>query len=189
MSELVTDAVSAYKVGKVSFMGVELEAAPGALVPRAETELLGKTALEILRARGAAPTFIDMCCGSGNLALAIATAGSSAALGLPSGAGRLVAGAPADVVVLDARAAAFVPPNDLISQLVLRANDSAVRHVFVAGEIRVRDGVLLGMDWDEVAEAASRLAAARAGSTEPRDPLAEQVERMLRRLRGAEPAA
>ena len=63
----------AYVIGHESFMGVELIAAEGALVPRKETELLGNTALDVLRSCGSAtPRLIDMCCGSGNLACAIA---------------------------------------------------------------------------------------------------------------------
>ncbi|MBK5571040.1 MAG: peptide chain release factor N(5)-glutamine methyltransferase [Ensifer sp. SSB1] len=54
------------------FMGVELELAPDVLVPREETELLGRKAVSILADRVAAATVIDMCCGSGNLALGIA---------------------------------------------------------------------------------------------------------------------
>ncbi|MBZ9774760.1 HemK/PrmC family methyltransferase [Mesorhizobium sp. CO1-1-8] len=53
-------------------MSVTLELAPGVLVPRQETELLGQSALAILRDRAPGPMVIDMCCGSGNLALAIA---------------------------------------------------------------------------------------------------------------------
>lgn len=63
----------AYVVGHQTFMGVELIAAEGALAPREETELLGNAALDALRSSGrAAPRLIDMCCGSGNLACAIA---------------------------------------------------------------------------------------------------------------------
>jgi release factor glutamine methyltransferase len=54
------------------FMGVELELAPDVLVPREETELLGRKAVSILADGPSAPTVIDMCCGSGNLALGIA---------------------------------------------------------------------------------------------------------------------
>jgi len=65
----------AYLTGRQQFMGVELIAAAGALIPRGETELLGRAALErlhaIVRERGAA-TVIDACTGSGNLALALA---------------------------------------------------------------------------------------------------------------------
>jgi release factor glutamine methyltransferase len=67
----------AYVIGRVRFLGVELVAAPGALVPRAETEIVGRAALEAARALAAAEPsralrVIDMCCGAGNLACAIA---------------------------------------------------------------------------------------------------------------------
>ena len=52
------------------FMEVELLVERGVLVPREETELLGTTALEILPEK---PRIIDMCCGSGNLACALAS--------------------------------------------------------------------------------------------------------------------
>jgi release factor glutamine methyltransferase len=39
----------AYLTGRQRFAGVELLAAPGALIPRVETELLARTALEKLR--------------------------------------------------------------------------------------------------------------------------------------------
>ena len=55
------------------FLNVEIEVGPGVLVPREETELLARTAIDLLAALDA-PLVIDMCCGSGNLALAIATA-------------------------------------------------------------------------------------------------------------------
>lgn len=52
------------------FMDVELLVERGVIVPRAETELLGTTALELLPEN---PKVIDMCCGSGNLACALAS--------------------------------------------------------------------------------------------------------------------
>ena len=52
------------------FMDVELLVERGVLVPRDETELLGNTALELLHHDACV---IDMCCGSGNLACALAT--------------------------------------------------------------------------------------------------------------------
>jgi release factor glutamine methyltransferase len=54
------------------FMNVVLELAPDVLVPRAETELLGATAVATLREGPSGPLVVDMCCGSGNLALSIA---------------------------------------------------------------------------------------------------------------------
>ncbi len=70
-----------YLLGRVRFLGVELLADPGALVPRAETEILGRTALRVLGELGRSePRVIDMCCGAGNLACAIATAVPAARL-------------------------------------------------------------------------------------------------------------
>ena len=70
--ETAADVLEAYRSGRIEFMGVSLLAAPGALVPRHETEILGRTALRLLKERGPTPRAIDMCCGSGNLACALA---------------------------------------------------------------------------------------------------------------------
>jgi release factor glutamine methyltransferase len=57
------------------FFGVELIAGPGALIPRKETEIVGRAALSKLKSlvaeRGQA-LVLDVCTGSGNLALAYA---------------------------------------------------------------------------------------------------------------------
>ncbi len=77
MSETDLDVKLAYQRGRATFMGLSLRVAPGALVPRAETELLGSTAVEKLRAKspdGAGLRVVDMCCGAGNLACGIAAA-------------------------------------------------------------------------------------------------------------------
>ncbi|RUV29880.1 MAG: class I SAM-dependent methyltransferase [Mesorhizobium sp.] len=72
MSEEISVA-EAYSKGRTNFMGLELLIAPGALVPRPETELLGTTALDVLSQMNLpAPRVVDMCCGAGNLACAIA---------------------------------------------------------------------------------------------------------------------
>ena len=52
------------------FMDVDLLVERGVLVPRTETELLGSTALALLPEKS---RVIDMCCGSGNLACALAS--------------------------------------------------------------------------------------------------------------------
>lgn len=62
----------------VTFMGVTLGVNEEVLAPREETELLGRTVLELLaqsmsESGSDAPVAIDMCCGCGNLALAVAT--------------------------------------------------------------------------------------------------------------------
>lgn len=66
----------AHITGRQNFMGLELLAGPEALVPRKETEILGSTALALLRdlvrERGSA-IVLDVCTGSANLALSLAS--------------------------------------------------------------------------------------------------------------------
>ena len=57
--------------GFQDFMGIPMKIAPGILIPRKETELLGQTALQVLEGLSA-PRIIDVCAGTGNLACAIA---------------------------------------------------------------------------------------------------------------------
>ena len=75
MRRRIEGAPLAYLTGRQQFMGLELIASAEALIPRNETELLGRAALErlhaIVREHGGA-TVIDVCTGSGNLALALA---------------------------------------------------------------------------------------------------------------------
>ncbi len=63
-------------LGRIRFLGCELLTAAGCLVPRRETEILGRAAIEVLQSRavpGEEPLVcIDLCCGAGNLACAIA---------------------------------------------------------------------------------------------------------------------
>jgi len=65
----------AHLTGRQSFMGLELLAGPAALIPRRETEILGRAALAKIRCiaeREGAARVLDVCTGSGNLALAYA---------------------------------------------------------------------------------------------------------------------
>lgn len=65
----------AYLTGRQQFMDLELHVAPGSLIPRQETELLGRSALAALQALAGKQdrvTVIDVCTGSGNLAVALA---------------------------------------------------------------------------------------------------------------------
>ncbi len=67
-------ARSAYARGTQTFMGLELLVAPGSLVPRVETELVARAALAELAGLGVAePLVVNVCCGAGNLACAIAS--------------------------------------------------------------------------------------------------------------------
>lgn len=63
-------------LGRVTFLNCELLTAPDCLVPRRETEILGRAAIAVLQGRAADTaqpmSVIDMCCGGGNLACAVA---------------------------------------------------------------------------------------------------------------------
>jgi release factor glutamine methyltransferase len=58
-------------LGRAPFRHVELAVGPGVFIPRPETELLVDAVLPTLRATGA-PVAVDLCAGSGALALAVA---------------------------------------------------------------------------------------------------------------------
>jgi release factor glutamine methyltransferase len=66
----------AYITNRQRFMGIEMLADRRALIPRKETEILGKKAIElaalITKSKGRIKV-LDLCCGSGNLGLAIAS--------------------------------------------------------------------------------------------------------------------
>lgn len=72
MSEEQPDVKAVYDRGTYAFMGLTLLVSRGALIPRPETELLGAEAIALVKAAGATPLVIDVCCGSGNLGCAIA---------------------------------------------------------------------------------------------------------------------
>src|SRR5688500_2379372 len=56
----------------VRFLGIDLEIHGDVLRPRMETELLGRAARQLLDEIETAPVCVDVCCGSGNLAIALA---------------------------------------------------------------------------------------------------------------------
>ena len=65
----------AHITGRQSFMGIELLTDRRALIPRKETEILGIKALELsmtIAEQKKGVKVIDVCCGAGNLGLAIA---------------------------------------------------------------------------------------------------------------------
>ena len=57
--------------GGVGFRYVDLEVGPGVFVPRPETEVLAGWAVDAARAAGAAPVVVDLCTGSGAIALSV----------------------------------------------------------------------------------------------------------------------
>jgi release factor glutamine methyltransferase len=60
-----------YIVGSAPFRHLDLAVGPGVFIPRPETELLVDAALDAIRSRRG-PTVVDLCSGSGAIALAIA---------------------------------------------------------------------------------------------------------------------
>ena len=66
----------AHITGRQSFMGIELLSDKRALIPRKETEILGKKALELsfqIAKQKQIVRVMDVCCGAGNLGLALAS--------------------------------------------------------------------------------------------------------------------
>lgn len=71
----------AHITGRQQFMGLEMLAGPEALIPRKETEILAKQAVQILQSQyrqDRRPQVIDLCTGAGNVAVVLALASSKA---------------------------------------------------------------------------------------------------------------
>ena len=80
LAELVEERVRRvplqHLTGRAAFRDVELDVGPGVFVPRPETELVAGAAVEEARrveATGRLPRVVDLCTGSGAIALAVAT--------------------------------------------------------------------------------------------------------------------
>ena len=58
--------------GRAPFRYLELTVWPGVFVPRPETELVAEAAIEAARGYGSRPLVVDLCSGSGAIALALA---------------------------------------------------------------------------------------------------------------------
>jgi release factor glutamine methyltransferase len=112
--------------GRAYFRQLELEVGPGVFVPRPETELLAGAAIEELRrlvdAGVAEPMAVDLCTGSGAVALAIATE-------VPET--RVVA------VELSEQAFAFASRNASGVSIDLRLGDMAHAVAELAGQVHV----------------------------------------------------
>ncbi len=66
------EGIASAQADRFAFMGLSLRAYGAVLRPRPETELLGRQAQAILARRLGAQVVVDMCCGCGNLAVALA---------------------------------------------------------------------------------------------------------------------
>jgi cytosine/adenosine deaminase-related metal-dependent hydrolase len=103
-----------------------------------------------------------------NVVWRLATEGGALALGLER-VGRLAPGWQADLQLIDTRFPTPTEEHNLYDQLVLWRNHTHVRLVMVAGQVRVRDGVVLGADMDAIRArthaAARKLWAAARGNS------------------------
>ena len=62
----------AYLTGRTEFYSLEIKVTPACLIPRPETELVVERAVEFLRTRSNTQLVLDLCTGSGCIAVAIA---------------------------------------------------------------------------------------------------------------------
>ena len=86
-------------------------------------------------------------------AVSMATAGGADVLGL--NAGRIEAGAEADLAVIDLDAPHLTPEHDVVSHLAYTVRGSDVRHTICDGEVLMRDREVLTLDEAAVMERAA----------------------------------
>jgi 5-methylthioadenosine/S-adenosylhomocysteine deaminase len=92
-------------------------------------------------------------------ALAMATRGGAAALGMEAELGTLEAGKWADICCVDLGGPATHPVGDPVTQLVFGGGRDMVSDVWVAGRILLSEGTLTRLDWPNVAARADAWAA------------------------------
>jgi release factor glutamine methyltransferase len=61
-----------YIIGKQEFWGLDYVVTPDVLIPRPETELVVESALKIIRSKNKPVTIVDLCTGSGCIAISLA---------------------------------------------------------------------------------------------------------------------
>jgi 5-methylthioadenosine/S-adenosylhomocysteine deaminase len=118
----------------------------------------------------------------------MATRFGAQSMGLPDRWGTLEAGAPADLVLLNARHRSLIPHHDTIAQFALSAGPDLVDSVIVQGEILMQGGRITAFDetrlLDEAREAGERWQAevqpALDQSGQRWDPLLRQVLERIR---------
>lgn len=62
----------AYIIGEWEFYGLTFRVSPAVLIPRQDTEVLVDKAIRLLRDSGGEARFLDLCCGSGCIGIALA---------------------------------------------------------------------------------------------------------------------
>jgi 5-methylthioadenosine/S-adenosylhomocysteine deaminase len=82
--------------------------------------------------------------------LTLATRAGAEALGAGDRLGRVQPGFEADLIAVDLGTSHAAPVADAPTALVYSARAADVRHVVVAGEVRVEDGRVAGLDEEEI---------------------------------------
>ena len=72
VAERATRVPLQHLTGRAGFRRIELQVGPGVFVPRPETEVAAGLAIAAARAAGERPVVVDLCTGSGAIALAVA---------------------------------------------------------------------------------------------------------------------
>ncbi|CAH0136214.1 S-triazine hydrolase [Arthrobacter sp. Bi26] len=88
--------------------------------------------------------------------LGYATIGGAKAIGQESEIGSLTPGKRADIQLIDTHALNLGPVQDPAASIVLAAHEGNVRHVLVGGKFVKRNGVLLGVNTEELMDEARR---------------------------------
>ena len=93
--------------------------------------------------------------------VAMATVDGASILGLGDELGRLATGCLADIILVDATGAHFTPfhprdPGQVYAHLVYSAKSTDVRTVIVDGQVRMLDGMIVGVDEKAVIEGAQQ---------------------------------
>jgi len=121
-------------------------------------------------------------------ALEMSTSAASVCTGHGESLGRIEPGARGDLIMLPRRSAAFTPLHDPVRQLVYGAPSRDVQTVVVDGRVVVRDGRVLGIDFDTLLERAHRHTPDVLGGErrEDAEELAQLVDEMYQRVERTE---
>jgi 5-methylthioadenosine/S-adenosylhomocysteine deaminase len=116
-------------------------------------DLFGEMRLAALLAKGVSG---DPAALPAARALEMATLGGARALGLDREIGSLEVGKQADLVAIDLTHPGSQPCYDPLSDLVYSVGRDQVSHVWVAGRARVKDGICLSLDGNEIQRTAAK---------------------------------